>query len=90
MSLVVHGWDLATGLLIRDFFKDYRELRYSNSGSIGFSEVEKNAYRLALTLEVTHIDAPRYGSRKTLPENTHYGYCTLFRGSTVTDTVPIK
>lgn len=81
---------MATGALIRDFEKDYRELRYSNSGSITLSEVEHNAYRAALTLEITHVDAPRYGSRKTLPDNTHYGYVTLFRGSTVTDTVAIK
>lgn len=81
---------MATGALIRDFQKDYRELRYSDSGSIELSEVEHNAYRAALTLEITHVDAPRYGSKKTLPDNTHYGYVTLFRGSTVTDTLAIK
>lgn len=81
---------MASGLNVRDFFKEYRELRYENSGSIGFTDVEKNAYRLSLTLEVTHVDAPRYSSLKTLPENTHYGYLTLFRGSTVTETIPIK
>lgn len=81
---------MTSGLNVRDFFKEYRELRYEKSGSIGFTEIEKNAYRLSLTLEVTHVDAPRYGSLKTLPENTHYGYVTLFRGSTVTDTIPIK
>lgn len=81
---------MATGALIRDFEKDYRELRYSNSGSITLSEIEHNAYRAALTLEITHVDAPRYGSRKTLPDNTHYGYVTLFRGSAVTDTIAIK
>ena len=81
---------MATGLLIRDFFKEYRELRYSGSGAIGFSDIEKNAYRLSLTLEITHLDAPRYSNLKTLPENSHFGYCTLFRGSTVTETIPIK
>lgn len=81
---------MTTGLLIRNFNKQSRELRYSNSGSIRFSEIEHNAYRLALTLEITHIDAPRYGSKKTLPDNTHYGYVTLFKGSTVTDTISIK
>ena len=81
---------MTSGLNVRDFFKEYRELRYENSGSIGFTDVEKNAYRLSLTLEVTHVDAPRYSSLKTLPENTHYGYVTLFRGSTVTETIPIK
>lgn len=81
---------MSTGLLIRDFFKDYRELRVTNSGSIAPSEIEKNAYRLSLTLEITHLDAPRYSNLKTLPENTHFGYCTLFRGSAVTDTIPIK
>ena len=79
-----------TGLLIRDFSKQYRELRYSDSGSIEFSETEHNAYRLSLTLEVTHLDGVRYSNLKTLPENTHYGYCTLFRGSTVTENIPIK
>lgn len=81
---------MSTGLLVRDFVKEYRELRYSNSGSIALSEIEHNAYRQALTLEITHVDAPRYENLKTLPENTHYGYVTLFRGSTVTDTVPVK
>lgn len=81
---------MTAGSLIRDFFKEYRELRYRNSGSISLSEIEHNAYRASLTLEITHIDAPRYGSLKTLPENTHYGYVTLFRGSTVTETIPIK
>ena len=79
-----------TGLLVRDFYKTERELRYSNSGSIGFTEIEKNAYRLSLTLEITNLDGPRYGSKKTLPDNSHYGYCTLFRGSTVTETLPVK
>lgn len=79
-----------TGLLIRDFSKQYRELRYSDSGSIEFSEIEHNAYRLSLTLEITHLDGVRYSNLKTLPENTHYGYCTLFRGSTVTENIPIK
>jgi hypothetical protein len=81
---------MSTGLLIRDFDKNYRELRYSSSGSIRFSEIEHNAYRLALTLEVTHVDAPRYGNKKTLPDNTHYGYVTTFKGSTVTDSISIK
>lgn len=65
-------------------------MRYSDSGSIGFSEIEKNAYRLALTLEITHIAAPQYTNVKTLPPNTHFGYATLFRGSTVTDSISIK
>lgn len=81
---------MATGLLIRDFNKQERELRYENSGSILLSGIEKNAYRLALTLEITHISGVRYSNLKTLPENTHFGYVTLFRGSTVTDLVPIK
>lgn len=81
---------MATGLLIRDFEKAYRELRYKNSGSLLFTEIEKNAYRLSLTLEVTHIDGQRYENLKTMPENSHYGYVTLFRGSTVTASIPIK
>lgn len=81
---------MSTGLLIRDFAKQYRELRYSDSGSIGISEIEHNAYRLALTLEITHIAGPRYANLKTLPENTHFGYVSLFRGSTVTDSIAIK
>ena len=82
--------DVPTGLLIRDFFKQYRELRYSSQGSIDFSEIEVNAYRMSLTLEVTHMDGPRYGNLKSLPENTHYGYVTTFRGSTVEKLIPIK
>lgn len=81
---------MSTGLLIRNFHKQDRELRYSDSGSIRFSEIEHNAYRLSLTLEITHIDAPRYGNKKTLPDNTHYGYVTIFKGSTVADMVSIK
>lgn len=81
---------MATGLLIRDFFKQYREARYSGRGSLTVSGIEHNAYRLSLTLEITHLDSPRYGNLKTLPENTHYGYVTLFRGSTVTETIPVK
>ena len=65
-------------------------MRYSNSGAIDFTEIEKNAYRLSLTLEITHVDAPRYSNLKSLPETTHYGYATLFRGSTVTELLPIK
>jgi hypothetical protein len=45
---------------------------------------------MALTLEITHINAPRYGNNKTLPMNTHYGYVTLFKGSTVTGSLAIK
>lgn len=45
---------------------------------------------MALTLEITHIDAPRYENNKTLPNNTHYGYVTTFKGSTVVDSIAIK
>lgn len=81
---------MATGLLIRDFFKEYRELRYTGSGSIRLTEIEHNAYRNALTLEITHIDAPRYENLKTLPNNSHFGYATFFKGSTVSDSIAIK
>lgn len=81
---------MSTGLLVRDFHKDEREVRYSNSGSIRFTGIEHNAYRLSLTLEITHIDAPRYGNKKTLPDNTHYGYASFFKGSTVIESVAVK
>lgn len=81
---------MATGLTIRDFFKEYREATYSNQGSILLSEIEKNAYRAALTIEIVAYDAPRAINNKTLPENTHWGYATHFRGSTVTLNQPIK
>lgn len=81
---------MPTGLNIRDFTKVYRELRYENSGSIRLSEIEHNAYLQRLTIEITHFDAYRSINYKTLPENTHWGYCTLFKGSSVSDNVPIK
>lgn len=81
---------MSTGSLIRNFSKDDRELRYANSGSIRLTDVEHNAYRLSLTLEITNIDAPRYGNKKTLPDNTHYGYLTYFKGTTVTDSKAVK
>lgn len=81
---------MATGLLIRDFIKEERDLRFSDSGSIVFTEIEKNAYRLSLTLEITDIDGERYQNRKTLPDNTHLGYVTLFRGSSVTELIAVK
>lgn len=81
---------MPTGALIRDFYKESRELRYTNQGSIRLSEIEKNAYRNALTIEITDIDSPRYANLKTLPDNTHYGYATQFRGSSVVDCDAIK
>jgi len=81
---------MATGLNIRDFTKVYRELRYADSGSIRLTETEHNAYLLRLTIEVTHYDAYRSVNFKTLPENTHWGYCTAFKGSSVVSNTPIK
>lgn len=81
---------MATGLGIRDFTKKYREVRYSNQGSIRLSEIEHNAYLNRLTLEITHFDAYRSVSYKTLPDNTHWGYATFFKGSSVTNNVAVK
>ena len=81
---------MPTGLLIRDFEKVYREVRYSNQGSIRLSEIEHNAYLNRLTLEITHYDAYRSISYKTLPDNTHWGYLTSFKGSSVTNNLAIK
>lgn len=81
---------MATGLGIRGFFKEYRELRYSDSGSIRLTEVEHNAYVNRLTVEITNFDAPRAINFKTLPENTHWGYLTSFKGSSVLENTPVK
>ncbi len=75
---------MATGLNIRNFVKVEREATYSLQGSFLLTSIEKNAYRNALTVEIVAVDAPRYSNLKTLPENTHWGYLTHFRGSTVT------
>lgn len=74
---------MATGLNIRDFVKREREATYSLQGSFSLSEIEKNAYRNALTIEVLVVDGQRYFNLSTLPENTHWGQITQFRGSTV-------
>lgn len=84
------GSVLATGLTIRDFFKEYREVRYSDSGSLRLTEVEHNAYVNRLTMEITHYDAPRAINNKTLPENTHWGYLTAFKGSSVVSNTAVK
>jgi hypothetical protein len=81
---------VATGLTVRDFVKTEREVTYSLQGSFLLSEIEKNAYRNSLTVEIVAVDSPRYSNLKTLPENTHWGYLTHFRGSTVTLSQPLK
>lgn len=81
---------MPTGLLIRDFFKQYRELRFTNSGSFELSEIEHNAYLNRLTIEIDSIDAPRYANNKTNPRHTHFGYLTTFKGSSVLAKVPIE
>lgn len=81
---------MPTGLSIRDFTKVYRELRYSNQGSIRLSEIEHNAYLNRLTVEITHYDAYRSINYKTLPDNTHWGYLTSFKGSSVTNNLAVK
>lgn len=81
---------MATGSEIRDFTKKYREVRYSNQGSIRLSEIEHNAYLNRLTIEITHFDAYRSINFKTLPDNTHWGYATFFKGSSVTNNVAVK
>ena len=79
-----------TGLLIRDFEKRYREVRYETEGSIRLSEIEHNAYLNRLTLEVTHFNAYRAISFKTNPDSTHWGYLTSFKGTAVSENIPIK
>lgn len=81
---------MANGLNVRDFFKQYREVRYANEGSIRLGEIEHNAYLNRLTLEVTHYDAYRSISYKTNPENTHWGYLTAFKGTAVVQNQPVK
>lgn len=81
---------MPTGLNIRDFTKVYRELRYANEGALRLSEVEHNAYLNRLTVEVTHYDANRAINYKTNPENTHWGYLTSFKGSSVIDSKAVK
>lgn len=65
-------------------------MRYSDSGSLRLTEVEHNAYLNRLTVEVTHYDAPRAQNVKTLPENTHWGYLTALKGSSVASNIAIK
>lgn len=84
------GRPLANSLIVRDFFKVYRELRYANEGAIRLSEIEHNAYLNRLTLEVTHYDAYRSVNYKSNPDSTHWGYLTSFKGSSVTQNLPIK
>lgn len=81
---------MPTGLNIRDFQKTYREVQYANSGSIRLTEVEHNAYLQRLTVEITNYDAPRAINYKTLPENTHWGYLTSFKGSSVIESKAVK
>lgn len=81
---------MPTGLLIRELHRTYRELRFSNSGSIALTEIEHNAYSHRLTVEITHYDAPRAINEKTLPTNTHWGYLTSFKGSSVLSSQAVK
>lgn len=81
---------MPTGALIRDFTKAYREVRYSEQGSIRLSEIEHNAYLNRLTIEITHHDAYRSVNYKTLPDNTHWGYLTSFKGSSVLNNLAVK
>jgi hypothetical protein len=41
-------------------------------------------------LEIDSIDAPRYVNKKTLPDYSHYGYLTTFKGSSVVDKKPVE
>jgi hypothetical protein len=81
---------MATGLNIRDFTKVYRESQYTNQGSLVLSEIEHNAYLNRLTIEITDYDANRSTNFKSLPESTHWGYLTTFKGSSVVDKIPVK
>lgn len=81
---------MPTGALIRDFFKEYRELRFTTSGSFELSEIEHNAYLQRLTVQIDEIDSQRYLNRKTLPDHSHYGYLTMFKGTAVIERVPVE
>ena len=81
---------MATGLNIRDFTKVYRESQYTNQGRLVLSEIEHNAYLNRLTIEITNYDANRSTNFKSLPESTHWGYLTTFKGSSVVDKIPVK
>lgn len=81
---------MATGAGIRDFTKVYRELTYSNEGSIRLTGTEHNAYLNRLTLEVTHYDAYRSFNFKSNPDTTHWGYLTSFKGSSVVDKMAVN
>jgi hypothetical protein len=79
-----------TGALIRDFHKEYRELRFTTSGSFELSEIEHNAYLQRLTVQIDEIDSQRYLNKKTLPDHSHYGYLTMFKGTSVIERLPIE
>jgi len=79
-----------TGALIRDFYKEYRELRFTTSGSFELSEIEHNAYLQRLTVQIDEIDSQRYLNRKTLPDHSHYGYLTMFKGTSVIERLPVE
>lgn len=81
---------MPTGLQIRDFFKQTRAVQYTDQGSFRLSEVEHNAYLNRLTVEITHYDANRSINFKSLPESTHWGYLTSFKGSSVIDNMAVK
>lgn len=81
---------MPTGAQIREFIKKYREVQYTEQGSLILSETEHNAYLNRLTIEITHVDAPRSVNYKTLPDNTHWGYLTTFKGSSVINSLAVK
>jgi hypothetical protein len=81
---------MPTGALIRDFHKEYRELRFTTSGSFELSEIEHNAYLQRLTVQIDEIDSQRYLNRKTLPDHSHYGYLTMFKGTSVIERLPVE
>lgn len=74
----------------REFFKQSRRENFDDSGSIRLTEVEQNAYRTVVTFEAVDLDGGRYFNTKTLPDNTHYGYATVFEGDSVVREVGVK
>lgn len=76
-------------LSVRDLFKQERELRFTNSGSIRLSEIEHNAYALRLTIEITDVVGTNYKNSKYLPDQYHYGYVTALKGSSVVFGLPV-
>lgn len=75
---------------IRKFYKTVRAVAFDTQGSIRLTSIEQAAYRSALTIEILGYRGQRYVGYKSLPEDTHWGYCTLFDGASVREKVAVK